>query len=176
MPRISLSTATPIRALRAWENNLVIARDRWNKTTETDLKRSMLGHMETSIQVFARFLGHWPEFVALGLRAGDDGLEAHEWHDGMGEMLDLLPEHYHLEFVYPNQIGLLLFGTPYMFYPRGHGMNNAHRMRGYEHRFRKPHAVVNMRLEEQLVAVRARIIAVRREEEKDALIQSTTIG
>lgn len=163
MPRISLSTATPIRALRAWETNLVIARDRWAGVDPEALAKDMSEHSRSAIDCFERYLGEWQEFYALGLRVGEDGLEAHEWHDGMGEMLDMLPEHQHLEFVYRSDIGLLLFGSPWMFSPRGRGFNTANRHRTYEHRYRTPPAVVRMRIEEQLVAVRARIVAVPRE-------------
>lgn len=164
MPRISLSTATPIRALRAWETNLVIVRDRWAQLSKTLLMSDMALGECSAIQCFANYIGRWPEFQALGIAPGtDEPFEANEWHDGMGEMLDLLPEHQHLEFVYVSDLSLLLFGTPWMFSGRGRGYNNAGRHRTYEHRYRVPHAVVKMRIEEQLVAVRARIVAVPRE-------------
>lgn len=163
MPRITLSTATPLRALQAWEANLVIARDRWNKVTPLQLRENVAIHGCTVIECFERYIGTWPEFRALGLRVGEDGLEAHEWHDGMGQMLDLLPEHWHLEFVHPADLSLLLFGTSYMFYPKGRGLTNSGRHRTYEFRYTTLFATMSMRIEEQLVAVRARLVVAGRE-------------
>lgn len=172
MPRITLNTATPLRALQAWEGNLVIARNRWNKVTPLQIKEDMAMYDATAIECFERYVGTWPEFYALGLRVGEDGLEAHQWHDGMGEMLDLLPEHWHLEFVDARGLSLLLFGTPYMFEPKGRGLNGAGRHRTYEFRYHNIFGAMTMRIEEQLSDVRARMVvlgAKRREAQNDKL-------